>query len=1018
MVTIGSVGSAGGASSYYAKDNYYTNAQGLGTSAWFGKGAELLGLPLQADIQIDLDDFDAEPSEQAETNEKDVDHDSGHIEGREDDFGEEPVEDRVEGDRDGPVETEAVSEHEIDEPGEGKEEEPLAIGVTADELKSVLEGKVDVDTRLGYEDKDGNWQHMPGKDIVFAPSKSVSVMALVGGDTRLTEAFQDSVKTTLGYVEDHLASVHDYRKGESSSYRTSNITAALFTHDTSRNQDPLLHVHAVIGNITKDDRTDKWRSLNFRAIYKNTYALNRILQADFGKRIEALGYSVTTDQHGNVEIESVPKDVSRAFSSRRVEIEAHMEGRDGSFGERRTATLATRNEKVELPRDKLTSSWIERSLDKGFDPRAHIPDAAKSTPMSDNALAVSDAIEDSAYLKTTLSHAELVAGALESRHSDGNMASVIAHIDEANQSGRLVIHSDLKNDAVRTFTTQSQINAEREIQARLKSAPKIRPLKKNTSRLSQQVRAPQQMDGRTVSLNESQAKAVEFILTSKKPIIGIQGLAGVGKTTALGVMAKALEKPGLLGLRFGAETKIIAMAPTINAAAEIGEKTNAKDRTVQSYLKAHKGVLNGERPSASSLKTYRASVILHDETSMMSNEMMRDFLKVNEALGVRMSVMIGDTGQHGAVKAGPSFEMMQKNGMKTQVMDQIVRQQSEPLLDIANRLADGDFHGAFKAMGPDLAESPDFIRDGATAHVDDIQAGKDSAIIVLDNAVRKKANEAVRAVMKERGLLPEKSVAHETHAPTYLSPVKAGDSRSYRDGDKIEFRQDIYNREMIDGSVWTVVGRDRESNALKLERDGKIETWQLKKMEDQPFDHWRPETLQLSVKDEIRFKTHDKEQDIAREDKAKIVDINKKTMTVKLKDGRRLTIDREDSLAKQLVHAYATTSYAAQGMSIAHPKGIVSPYSGAANQQGMYVTGTRAIQSLKIFTSSAKKLLSRVETNTGKDQIATEAIGLNGHGLSAGSESAHFNKNIRDMVKQDVAERERTIETPSRGVSH
>lgn len=1018
MITIGGVGSAGGASSYYAKDNYYTNSQGLGASAWFGTGAELLGLPLQADIQIEVDDFDVESSERLETNDQDVDHDTGHVEGREDGFGQGQVEEMDEVNRDSPVETEATSDHELDEHGEGKEEEPLAIGVTAEELKSVLEGKIDADTRLGYEDKDGNWQHMPGKDIVFAPSKSVSVMALVGGDTRLTEAFQDSVKTTLGYVEDHLASVHDYRKGESSSYRTGNITAALFTHDTSRNQDPLLHVHAVVGNMTKDDRTDKWRALNFRAIYKNTYALNRILQADFGKRIEALGYSITTDQHGNVEIESVPKDISREFSSRRVEIEEHMEGRDGSFGERRTATLATRNEKVELPRDKLTSSWIERSLSKEFDPRTQIPEGAKPRTGSDNGLAVKEAIEDSTYLKTTLSHAELVAGALESRHSDGDLASVVTQIDQANESGRLVIHSDLKNDAVRTYTTHTQIEAERDIQARLKSATKIRPLKKNTSKLSQQVRAPQQMDGRTVTLNESQAKAVEHILTSKQPVIGIQGLAGVGKTTALGVMAKALERPGLLGMRFGAETKIIAMAPTINAAAEIGEKTKAEDRTVQSYLEAHKGVIAGDRPSATSVKTYRGSIILHDETSMMSNEMMRDFLKVNEALGVRMSVMIGDTGQHGAVKAGPSFEMMQKNGMKTQKMDQIVRQQTEPLLDIANRLAVGDFHGAFKAMGPDLAESPDFIMDGATAHVDDIQAGKDSAIIVLDNAVRKKANEAVRAVMKERGHLPDTSVAHDTHAPTYLSPVKAADSRSYRDGDRIEFRQDIYNRDMKDGSVWTVVGRDQESNAIKLARDGKVETWQLKKMDEQPFDHWRPESLQLSVKDEVRFKTHDKEKDIAREDKAKILDINKKTMTVELKDGRRLTIDREDRLAKQLVHAYATTSYAAQGMSIAHPKGIVSPYSGAANQQGMYVMGTRAIQSLKIFTSSAKTLLSRVETNTGRDQIATEAIGLNDRGLSAGSESADFNNSIRDKVKEDVAERQRSIETPARGVSH
>ena len=1024
MITIGGVGSAGGASSYYARDNYYTNSQGLGTSAWFGKGAEMLGLPSNGDIEFEAIDIDSELAERAEPEKPEAEQETAQFVSQDDATLHELDDGVDQPEIDASDEHETIEDHELEAVTGEKDEEPLAIGVTADELKSVLEGRIDADTRLGYEDKDGQWQHMPGKDIVFAPSKSVSVMALVGGDKRVTEAFQDSVKATLGYVEDHLASVQDKVKSDTAdkgktiqSYRTGNITAALFTHDTNRNQDPMLHVHAVVGNMTKDDRSDKWRALNFRAIFKNTYALNRILQADFGKRLEALGYSTSTDQHGNVEIDAVPNDVSREFSSRRVEIENHMEGREGSFGERRTATLATRAEKVELPRGELTSSWVARTLEKGFDPRDHVPAASGRPIESDNALAVKEAIEDKTHLKTTLSHAELVAGALESRHSDGDLKSIVAHIDAAHEAGDIIIHSDLKNDAVRTYTTREQVDAEKAIQQRLATAKSVRPFRQRSTRLSNAIRAPHDLDGRHVTLNESQAKAVEHILTSRKPIIGIQGLAGVGKTTALGVMAKTLQRPGLLGQLFGGEQKIIAMAPTINAAAEIGGKTNSEDRTVQSYLKAHEGILRGERPSDSSLKTYRGSLILHDESSMMSNAMMRDFLTVNAALGVRMSVMIGDTGQHGAVKAGPSFEMMQKNGMKTEVMGTIVRQQTEPLLDIANRLSDGDFHGAFHALGPDLAESPDFIRDGAIAHVDDIQAGRESAVIVLDNAVRKKANEAVRSVMQERGLLPERSITHETHAPTYLSPVKAADSRSYQDGDRIEFRQDVYNRDMKAGSVWTVVGRDHDNNAMQIKRDGKMESWQLKRLDEQPFDHWRPETLQLSVKDEVRFKVQDKAQKIAREDKAKILDINDKTMTVELEDGRKLTIDREDRLAKLLVHAYATTSYAAQGMSIAHPKGVISPYSGAANQQGMYVTGTRAIKSLKIFTSSAKALLSRVEANSGKDRIATEAIELSEKSVAPASESKSFNDSIRDMVREDVADRQRAIEAPSRGAS-
>ena len=80
MITIGGVGSAGGASSYYAKDNYYTNSQGLGTSEWYSKGAEILGLPSGSESTIKIQDsedlaekhdvsspIDADKNNQAET---------------------------------------------------------------------------------------------------------------------------------------------------------------------------------------------------------------------------------------------------------------------------------------------------------------------------------------------------------------------------------------------------------------------------------------------------------------------------------------------------------------------------------------------------------------------------------------------------------------------------------------------------------------------------------------------------------------------------------------------------------------------------------------------------------------------------------------------------------------------------------------------------------------------------------------------------------------------------------------
>ncbi|MBS0474628.1 MAG: relaxase domain-containing protein [Proteobacteria bacterium] len=44
MLSVANVRSAGGAASYFAKDNYYANADAYRLGQWVGKGAERLGL--------------------------------------------------------------------------------------------------------------------------------------------------------------------------------------------------------------------------------------------------------------------------------------------------------------------------------------------------------------------------------------------------------------------------------------------------------------------------------------------------------------------------------------------------------------------------------------------------------------------------------------------------------------------------------------------------------------------------------------------------------------------------------------------------------------------------------------------------------------------------------------------------------------------------------------------------------------------------------------------------------------
>lgn len=74
MISLHNVGGAGEALQYFSKDNYYTESQGLEESAWFGKGAEELGLEGKVDKSAFFDalngNFEGQELGKFVTNEK------------------------------------------------------------------------------------------------------------------------------------------------------------------------------------------------------------------------------------------------------------------------------------------------------------------------------------------------------------------------------------------------------------------------------------------------------------------------------------------------------------------------------------------------------------------------------------------------------------------------------------------------------------------------------------------------------------------------------------------------------------------------------------------------------------------------------------------------------------------------------------------------------------------------------------------------------------------------------------
>ncbi|MGP7884170.1 MobF family relaxase, partial [Raoultella planticola] len=171
----------------------------------------------------------------------------------------------------------------MDERWQGKGAEALGLeGKPVDKavFTEILKGKLPDGSDLTRM-QDGTNKHRPGYDLTFSAPKSVSVMAMLGGDKRLIDAHNQAVTKALQQVET-LAATRVMTDGKSETVLTGNLIVAKFTHDTNRNEEPQLHTHAVVMNATQNG--DKWQSLGTDTVGKTGFIENVYAnQIAFGK---------------------------------------------------------------------------------------------------------------------------------------------------------------------------------------------------------------------------------------------------------------------------------------------------------------------------------------------------------------------------------------------------------------------------------------------------------------------------------------------------------------------------------------------------------------------------------------------------------------------------------------------------------------------------------------------------------------------------------------------------------------
>ena len=591
-----------------------------------------------------------------------------------------------------------------------------------------------------YQNCDGksvkSVEHRAGWDATFSAPKSISLTALVGGDERIREAHRQAVTTALTELERYTQARIG---GNNPAETTGKFIVAKFEHDTARPVDgyaaPQLHTHAVIFNVTErgDGHT---RALQERGLFDSQQFATAIYQSELTYRLRDLGYEIEAGRSGAPEIKGYTQEYLDASSLRSQQIRERME--QSGFRGHEAAEIAahsTRDKKLIQSPAEVLAAHRHLATEYGNQPDTIVSGAhersrdgvAKHSAETRRQVgheAVTFARERGFEREAVIDERGLLRDALRRGMSETTYTEVRASFDSRLASGEFRQVTGQKHDTGRQITTAEAIHAEKEVLQRMQQG-------QGCEKSIMSIQDAVQHTGKYDILNPAQRRAAEEILTSRDTVQGLQGFAGVGKTTALRTVREAAEQRGYI---------VEGFAPTSRAAHQLRDAGISAD-TLQGFLARAKQA------------TPARHLYMVDESSLASTQQVRDFLrKLHSSDRV---LFIGDVRQHQGVEAGKPFEQLVEAGMKTVQLDQIVRQKDPELLRAVEHLSRGEVtegvamleqQGRVTEIADPLKRVVAIARNYATS--------PDNTLVVSpDNASRRQINQAVRAELQSLGIV-------------------------------------------------------------------------------------------------------------------------------------------------------------------------------------------------------------------------------------------------------------------------
>ncbi|HEV3362851.1 MAG TPA: MobF family relaxase, partial [Acidimicrobiia bacterium] len=164
-----------------------------------------------------------------------------------------------------------------------------------------------------------------GYDLTFSAPKSVSILWATANPAQqvaIEAALTESVRTAMGYLEEHAAHVRISVSNEDGTghhlqrHDATGLVAAAYLHETSRALDPQLHFHVVAANMAEGP-DGKVRALDGRSLYMHAKTAGYLGAAELRHRLSMeLGVEWKPVHRGVADIDGVSREAVVEVSQR------------------------------------------------------------------------------------------------------------------------------------------------------------------------------------------------------------------------------------------------------------------------------------------------------------------------------------------------------------------------------------------------------------------------------------------------------------------------------------------------------------------------------------------------------------------------------------------------------------------------------------------------------------------------------------------------------------------------------